>query len=346
MTSFNPSLCLCASLLAAVLALPSTAGGLPPDVEELRALLETVHERVLDDRAGTLPDYIPALTEVDPEHFAIAVVTVDGRAVSVGDAGETFAIMSAAKPFTAALVMKQRGRQIIRDRIGVEPTGEAFNSINVIEENPLRTVNPLVNAGAMATVSLIEGESAADRWQTLLDWYGLLADASLNMSPAIYRSVREGGLRNRAVAALLKDYGHLYGEPEAVRDLYNRQSAVLVTTRQLAMMGATLANGGVQPATGQRLLAAGDVTATLALMTMAGMYDGAGAWAWEVGLPAKSGVGGGIVAVAPDRLAVAAFSPRLDDKGNSVRAQAAIRELSAILGLGLFGPVPSTSHKK
>ncbi len=318
----------------------SRAANLPPDDDEARRLLASIHERYLEDRSGALPDYIPALAAADPEPFAIAVVTTDGRTVSVGDTQAPFVIMSAAKPFTAALVIRQRGRDTLRDRVGLEPTGEAYNSINVIEENPLRTVNPLVNAGAMATVSLVRGADPEAQWNALLDWYSRLAGAPLHMDDSIYESVRKTGLRNRSVAALLRSYDRLYGEPEAVRDLYNRQSSVQLDTLQLAMMGATLANGGVQPVSGERLLSPEDVTAVLSLMTMAGMYDGAGAWAWDVGLPAKSGVGGGIVAVAPGVLAVAAFSPRLDEKGNSVRAQLAIRSLSAQLQLGLFGPVP------
>jgi len=313
------------------------ADGLPsPD--QLQVLLEETHRDLAVLQGGELPAYIPALTEVDPERFGIAVVLPDGTTLSAGDADVPFVIMSAAKPFTMALVMKQRGRETVREKIGVEPTGEPFNSVEAIESNPQRSVNPMVNAGAMAAVSLLEGEGPEARWNGLLTWYRKLANAPLQLNQTVYRSVSGTGERNRAIAALLNSYGRLYGEPEKVRDVYNRQSSVDVTLEQLAMMAAVLANGGVQPQTGERLLTAEQVSATLAVMTLAGMYDASGEWAWNVGLPAKSGVGGGIFAVAPGTLSIAAFSPRLDERGNSVRAQAAIRRISNVLGLGLFGP--------
>lgn len=326
-------------LTVLLLACPAVLAAELPPPQDLQRLLADVHGSLLSDGDGSLPDYIPALTEADPERFGIAVVFTDGRTVSVGDAQVPFAIMSAAKPFTAALVMQQSGRETIRERIGVEPTGAPFNSIEAIEAHPQRSVNPLVNAGALAAVSLLAGDGPEAQWDGLLAWYRRLADAEVAVDPAIYASVRESGWRNRAAAALLRDYGRLYGEPEDVRDVYNRQSSVMVSTRELAMMGAVLANGGVHPVSGERLLEPELVSATLAIMTMAGMYDHAGEWAWQVGLPAKSGVGGGIVAVAPGRLSIAAYSPRLDEQGNSVRAQRAIRLLAGRLGLGLFGPV-------
>jgi len=323
---------------ACATAVTAQQNTLPP-TEEIATLLAQIHADLSGVSSGSLPDYIPALTEVDPDRLAVAVVLTDGRTISVGDAKHAFVIMSAAKPFTAALVMQQRGRECIQQKIGVEPTGAAFNSIDAIESHPERSVNPMVNAGALAAVSLIEGDGPEAQWATLLSWYRQLADAKLQLDTAVYTSVRNSGMRNRAIASLLLDYGRLYGDSEAVRDVYNRQSSVNVTTEQLAMMGAVLANGGTHPVTGEQLLDPEVVSGVLALMTMAGMYDGAGEWAWQVGLPAKSGVGGGIVAVAPGRLSIAAFSPRLDEHGNSVRAQLAIRRVSNSLGLGLFGPV-------
>ena len=334
-----------AGCLAIVLALPGHADDLP-HVADINILLAETHAGYSEISAGELPDYIPALKEADPERFAIAVVLTNGRTLSVGDAEIPFAIMSAAKPFTAALVMKQRGREAIREMIGVEPTGAPFNSVAAIESHPERSVNPLVNAGAMAAVSLIEGDRPETQWTSLLDWYRRLAHAELQLNDAVYASVRDTGERNRAIAALLRSYDRLYGDPESVRDVYNRQSSVNVTTKQLAMMGATLANGGIHPATGERLLEPELVSGVLALMTMAGMYDGSGEWAWQVGLPAKSGVGGGIVAIAPGKLSIAAFSPRLDEQGNSVRAQLAIRHLANRLNLGLFGPVVSGADRR
>lgn len=330
------------ALLALLLFAAGASADSAPDADAIRNILSEVHRKVLPDRSGHLPDYIPALTSINPEHMAISIVLQDGQTISVGDARTPFTIMSAAKPFTAALVMRQSGRQAIVEKIGVEPTGEPFNSIVAIEEHPDRSINPLVNAGAMAAISLLKGDNANARWHSLLGWYRQLAHAELSMNRSVYESVRDTGLRNQAIAALLRDYDRLYDDPEEVRDVYNRQSSVEVTTEQLAMMGATLANGGVQPITGERLLSEADVAALLAVMTVAGMYEDSGHWAWHVGLPAKSGVGGGIVAVAPGRMSIAAWSPRLDDAGNSVRAQAAIRQISARLGLGLYGPIEAS----
>ena len=326
-------------LLTVTLATTCVEAGADSDNDGLPSLLDEVYREVLPNGNGRLPDYIPALTSVNPDRMGIAVVLADGRTFGAGDVQTPFTIMSAAKPFTAALVIRQKGRQAIVEKIGVEPTGKPFNSIEAIEENADRAINPLVNAGAMAAVSLLEGETANARWHSLLAWYRQLANAELGLNRSVYESVRDTGLRNQAIAALLRDYGRLYGDPETVRDIYNRQSSVDVTTEQLAMMGATLANGGVQPATGERLLEETDVAALLSVMTLAGMYEDSGHWAWRVGLPAKSGVGGGIVAVAPGRMAIAAWSPRLDEAGNSVRAQAAIQMISERLGLGIFGPV-------
>lgn len=304
----------------------------------LGALVEETYRQFIGQGDGRLPDYIPALEQVDTSLFGIAVVTTDGETYAAGHADEVFAVMSAAKPFTLALVMEQLGAQTVLDKIGVEPTGLPFNSITAIELNSARSVNPMVNAGAMAAVSLVQGTDAEQKWQRILDWYGRFANAPLPLMQAVYESVRDSGYRNRSMTYLLQSYGRLYADPVEVRDIYNRQSSVGVTTRQLAWMGATLANGGLQPVSGQRVMRAGNVPGVLAVMMMAGMYDDAGKWAWQVGLPAKSGVGGGIVAVAPGKLAIAAYSPLLDEHGNSVRAQAAIRHISQRLGLGLFGP--------
>ncbi len=331
-------------LVALLATLDCRADGVTP-AAEIHTLLAEIYQETSGNSEGTLPDYIPALAEADPDQFAIAVVLADGQTIGVGDLDHEFAIMSAAKPFTAALVLRQSGRETIREKIGVEPTGAHFNSVAAIELHPDRSVNPMVNAGAMAAVSLLEGDDPEAQWGSLLGWYQQLAGAELAVIDGVYQSVQKTGERNKAMAVLLHSYGRLYGEPEAVRDIYNRQSSVGVTTAQLAMMGAVLANGGVHPVSGETLLAPDLVSGVLALMTMAGLYDGAGAWAWEVGLPAKSGVGGGIVAVVPGRLAIAAFSPRLDEQGNSVRAQLAIRQFASRMRLGLFGPVvPPDRH--
>lgn len=306
------------------------------EADRVESVVMQAHAQFRAVGTGELPDYIPALQAASPDLFGITVVTVEGQVYSAGDSEHAFAIMSAAKPFTLGLVMQQHGADAVVERIGVEPTGMPFNSLVAIEIHEARSVNPLVNAGALASASLVKGETAEGKWHSLLSWYGAFAGDVLELDQAVYQSVRETGHRNRAVVDLLYSYNRLYDEPEAVRDLYNRQSSVAVNTRQLAMMGATLANGGIQPGNGQRLLPAEDVSRILAVMMMAGMYDGAGLWAWEVGLPAKSGVGGGIIAIAPGEMAIAAFSPLLDEDGNSVRAQLAIRHIAEALDLGLF----------
>lgn len=293
--------------------------------------------KTLDE--GSIPEYIPALQNASPSGFAIAVVTADGKVYSAGDTGDKFAIMSAAKPFTLAMVMQQQGAQVIVDRVGVEPTGMPYNSIEAIAINPERSVNPLVNAGALATVSLIEGDNDEQKWNSLLQWYRGMSDAELELLPDVYQSVKKTGYRNRAVSNLLFSYKRLYAEPESVRDIYNRQSSVGVNTIELAMMGATLANNGKQPRSGVALIEPHLVSQVLSIMTMAGMYDGSGIWAWQVGLPAKSGVGGGIVAVVPGKMAIAAWSPLLDENGNSVKAAQAIRYIAEELELGIFGSV-------
>ena len=303
----------------------------------LQALAEAAVAKFAADRGGERPSYIPALADADPERFAVALATPDGGIVSAGDADVPFAIMSVAKVFTLARVLEERGTQAVIEHIGVEPTGLPFDSIRAVEMHPERSVNPLVNAGALATVSLLAGDAPEQRWRALLAWYGRFAGRPLALLEPVYASVSERGERNRAVVNLLRSYERLYADPGETRDVYNRQSSVGVTTRDLARMGAVLANGGTEPRSRERLVSEAHVEDLLAIMMMAGMYDGAGRWAVEVGLPAKSGVGGGVLAIAPGRLALAAFSPRLDENGNSVRAVYAIRWLAEELDLDLFG---------
>jgi glutaminase len=247
-----------------------------------------------------------------------------------------FSIQSVSKPFTMALVMRDQGVDAIASHIGVEPTGMPFNSIVAIELNKQRSINPLVNAGAIAAVSMLKADSPADRWKQILDGYGEFAGEPLTLIDEVYVSEAETNYRNRAIANLLYAYDRLYSDPMEAVDVYTRQCSVGVTARQLAMMGATLANGGVNPKTGKSVLNKDYVDEVLAVMLMAGFYDEVGIWAYEAGLPAKTGVGGGIVAVVPGRMAIAAFSPRLNEAGNSVRALSAIQHISDTLELSLF----------
>ena len=308
---------------------------------DLDELLQAVYERCSPIDDGANADYIPALAAADPERFGIALVTVDGAVHTVGDCETPFAIMSAAKPFTAALVMQQRGVESIVEQIGVEPTGEAFNSVLAIELHEQRSMNPMVNAGAIAAVSMLQTAEGGDRWSTLSGFYDRLAGEELHVLDDVLESVSTTNHRNRAIANLLYSYERLYCDPADALEVYNRQSCVAVNARQLAQMAATLASGGVRPADGTRVIEAGVIDEVLALMCVAGFYDESGLWAYTVGLPSKSGVGGGIYAIAPGRFAVAAWSPRLNSSGNSVRASAAIREIAQRLDAGLFH-IPET----
>lgn len=306
------------------------------DIASITSAVNAAHKRFSPDRSGELPDYIPALRAVNPEPFGIAVVTVNNDVITIGDVDQSFAIMSVAKVFTLASVLETHGSDTIRKAIGVEPTGFPFNSILAIELNKARSINPLVNAGAIATVSLLPGVDDEQRWQRLLGFYNRMAASELEVMDAVYDSVATTGYRNRAIANLLRSYNRLYREPDGVLDIYNRQSSVAVTAQQLAMMGATLANGGVNPLTAKRLIKEDNVPKILSLMTMAGLYDEAGEWSYTVGLPAKSGVGGGIVAIIPGKMAIATFSPRLNKAGNSVRGLASIKHIAKSLSLGVF----------
>jgi glutaminase len=288
----------------------------------------------LDD--GETAQYIPALAEADPDLFGLVAMTVDGRRVEVGDTKVPFAIMSAAKPFTLALLLSQRGREVAPERIGVEPTGLPFNDLSGIVRDRRQPMNPMVNAGAITAVSLLEVDSPEQRWPLILDYYGRFAGEPLALMGDVYKSVGSSNYQNRALVNLLMVNGWLGADPTSTLDVYNKQSSVAVTARQLATMGATLANGGRNPVTGEQVLEPALVDEVLSVMLLSGFYDESGWWAYNVGLPAKSGVGGGVVAVVPGRMAIVGFSPRLSGAGNSLRAMAAIRMIAAELNLGLF----------
>jgi len=307
-----------------------------PSTEQLQQLVNDAHAKFKDLKEGKNADYIPILATIPSELFGIAVITVDGRVITAGDVDYPFSIQSVSKPFTMALVMEEQGLDAVFDKIGVEPTGMPFNSIIAIELNPRRSINPLVNAGAIAAVSMIEADSAGERWKKILDGYGEYAGEPLKLIDEVYVSEAETNYRNRAIANLLYAYDRLYSDPMEATDVYTRQCSVGVTARQLAMMGATLANGGVNPKTGKQLIRTDYVDEVLAVMLMAGFYDESGEWAYYTGLPAKTGVGGGIVAVAPGQMAIAAFSPRLNESGNSIRAMRAIHYIADKLKENIF----------
>ena len=314
----------------------------PAGSENFQQLVDEAHARFAGVRDGKNADYIPILTTVPSDLFGVAVATRDGRVYTAGDVDYRFSIQSVSKPFTAALVMQQYGGpEIIAEKIGVEPTGLPFNSKLALELYKAHSVNPLVNAGAIAAVSLVKAKNEKDRWAkihaNLEDFAG---DPNLPLLEKVYDSEYSTAFGNRGIANLLFNWERLYAEPEESLRVYTRECSVGVNTKDLAIMGATLANGGVNPLTGKRVLDESSVPELLAIMMTAGFYDESGRWAFDAGLPAKTGVGGGIVAVVPGRFAIAAFSPRLNEAGNSIRAQKAIRYIAGKLGVGVFGPNP------
>lgn len=311
-----------------------------PSKDHIQSLLEQAHRKFSAVTDGKNADYIPYLAGVDSKLFGLAVVTTNGDVLTFGDSEYTFAIESISKVFTLSLALQHRGAEAILEKIGVEATGLPFNSVMAVEIEQGHTINPLVNAGAMATTSLIQpGEEG--RWERILDYYGKFAGEPLEIIEAVDKSESATNTRNRALAYLLHSYQRLYCPPDTALDVYTRQCSVGVSTKQLAVMGATLANGGVNPLNGERVLDEDLVPRVLAVMQTEGFYDGSGRWTYEVGLPGKTGVGGGIVVVVPGRLAMAAFSPPLDEHGNSVRAQKALKFLAHELDLNLYQASPA-----
>ncbi|HTL57718.1 MAG TPA: glutaminase A [Candidatus Limnocylindrales bacterium] len=325
------------SVFAVLLSVAAQAQTGLPSGQTLEGLAKEAHAKFKEDNSGKNADYIPALAKVPSHLFGLTIVTVDGKVISVGDVDYSFSMQSCSKVFTMCLVMQESGDKAIYEKVSVEPTGERFNSIVAIEEGDGRADNPFVNPGAIATVSLVKATSAQDRWDKIIGCYNKFAGEKLSVLDDIYKSEAETNFRNRGIAHILYNSGHLYAEPLECTDVYTKQCSVGVTCKQLAVMGSVLANHGINPVTKERCLEAKYVPKVLAVMTIAGFYDGSGAWAWNAGLPAKTGVGGGIVAVVPGRMAIAGFAPPLDKFGNSVRAQEAIRYLAEQLDLSIFG---------
>ncbi len=297
--------------------------------------LARLHQDWLLDGSGAVADYIPPLALADPNSFGIAVTTTEGHSYEVGDSRERFTIQSMSKPFTYGLAIADRGFDAVDAKVGVEPSGEAFNSISLAPGSG-RPLNPMINAGAITSTSLVAGGSAAEREGRVVDFYGRFAGRSLEVDMEVYESERDTGHRNRAIGHMLRAFGVLEDDPDEALDLYFRQCSVSVDCRDLSLMAGTLANGGVNPLTGDRVLAREHVDRVLSVMTTCGMYDSAGEWVVDVGMPAKSGVGGGVLAVLPGQLGIAVFSPPLDRHGNSVRGVEVCRQISTDLNLNLL----------
>jgi glutaminase len=306
----------------------AAVGGDAPTIAcPIRTYLERLHARHAPLTAGAVATYIPELAKADPDWFGICVATTDGTVYEVGDTRQPFTIQSISKPFVYGLALEDVGSNAVLARIGVEPTGDAFNSISLAPGTG-RPLNPMINAGAIAATSLVAGHSAADRLHRVLTVLSLYAGRTLTVDDAVYASEKETGHRNRAIGHMLRNFDVLTDDPEAPLDLYFRQCSIAVDCRDLSLMAATLANGGVNPVTGERAVLDHHVESILSVMTTCGMYDYAGEWVYWVGMPAKSGVAGGVLAVLPGQLGIGVFSPRLDARGNSVRGVAVCKDLS------------------
>jgi glutaminase len=329
-------------LLASVWALPASAqtrrSPVAPNRERVEAAVREAYEKFRSDTSGKNADYIPYLAQVDSRLFGIAVVTTDNQVFELGDVKYSFSIQSISKVYTLALAMDELGYDKVFQRIGSEPTGRAFNSVTAVVEMPTHTANPLVNAGAIATTSLISGQDANEKWNKILDFYGKVAGEKLVLIDEVYKSEAATNAGNKALSMLLAKYERIYADPFESVDIYTKQCSVGVNATQLARMGAVLANNGKNPATGEQVIKREDVPYILSVMTMAGLYDSSGAWAWHTGLPAKSGVGGGIVAIVPGKGAIAVFAPRLDEAGNSVKAQKVIEYVGDKLDYNIYSP--------
>jgi len=331
-----------ATLFAAtIISVPVSAQRVSP-VAPRRQLVESMvreaYEKFKTDASGKNADYIPYLAQVNSKLFGIAIVTTDNQVLTMGDVKYSFSIQSISKVYTLALAMEELGADKVFERIGSEPTGRAFNSPVAVVDMPTHTANPLVNAGAIATVSLIAGNNANEKWNKILEFYSKAAGEKLKLIDEVYKSEAATNTGNKALSYLLAKYDRIYADPFESVDIYTKQCSVGVNASQLARMGATLANNGVNPATGEQVIKREDIPHILSTMMMAGLYDGSGGWAWHVGLPAKSGVGGGIVAIVPGKGAIAVFAPPLDEAGNSVKAQKVIQYVADKLDYNLYSP--------
>jgi glutaminase len=303
---------------------------------QIQSALDGAHQKFLNLKEGKNADYIPALAKVDPNIYGIALVTTDGKVYTVGDIKSEVSIQSISKVFTMAKVMEDQGTDAIEKRIGVDATGMRFNSIVSVEfaQKALGgpEINPLVNPGAITSTSMVEGSSRADIWKKILDFHSDFAGRPLTVNQEVYESEAATNQRNQAIGALMYAYGFIKSDPAQATDVYTEQCSISVNAKDLATMAATLANGGKNPVTGKQVMSAGNVPEVLAVMATAGLYDDSGKWLYHTGLPAKSGVGGGIIAVSPGKFGIAVVSPPLDAAGNSVRAQKAIADVSNALG--------------
>jgi glutaminase len=321
-----------AALVLAVLVLavvvPASWAQTP---DEINAALKAAFEKYKGLKEGANADYIPALAKVDSAIYGIALVTTDGKVYTAGDVKSEVSIQSISKVFTMALVVEEQGVEAIEKNMGVDATGQVFNSIVAVEQYKGAEMNPLVNPGAITATSMVSGKDRAEIWAKILAWHGAFAGRALTVNQEVFKSEAETNQRNQAISMLMYAYGHIKDNPLQATDIYTEQCSISVNAKDLATMAATLANGGRNPATGRQVMKSENVPEVLAVMATAGLYDDSGKWLYATGLPAKSGVGGGIIAVSPGKFGIAVISPPLDKAGNSVRAQKAIADISAAL---------------
>ena len=315
---------------------PFVSTGRLPDEDLVRGVVVEAHERYRLNDEGALSQVYPALGRVPKELFGICVAGIGGDHYAAGDVKAELTIMSVAKPFLYALVCEQLGREELRRLVGVNATGLPFNSIEAVERSGDGRTNPMVNPGAIAVTSLVPGADAEEKWRFIQEGLSGFAGRELALDDEVYGSATETNHRNQSLAWLLQSYDRLYSDPADAVDLYTRQSCLRVTAGDLSVMGATLANGGANPLTLESVVGAESCHCTLAVMATAGLYETSGEWLYDIGLPGKSGIGGGIVTVAPGKGGLGTFAPLLDEAGNSVKGQLAAAFLSRRLGLDLF----------
>jgi len=316
-----------------------STGHLPPQ-QEIEELVEEAYARFKSNKDGKNSQVYPALAKVPSELFGICIVGTSGNVYAIGDSDYEFTIMSVSKPFIFALVCEEIGVEEARQKLGVNATGMAFNSLAGIERSPDGRSNPMVNSGAIATTSLVPGGNLEARWKFIHDGLSRFAGRKLPLNDEVYASASATNFRNQAIARMLQSYGRIYIDPADAVDLYTKQCALNVSAKDLAVMGATLADGGVNPITNERVVDPSVCHYALAVMTTAGLYETSGDWLFDIGLPGKSGIGGGIVTVSPGKGGLGTFAPPLDAAGNSVKGQLAAKYLSQALGMDLFASQP------
>jgi glutaminase len=319
---------------AALLAASLGAGAMAQTLKaaDVQAAIDAAYGKYQNLQEGKNADYIPALAKVDSKIYGIAVVTTDGKVYSKGDLTSEVSIQSISKVFTMAKVIEEQGPGAIENNMGVDATGQVFNSITAIEQYKGAEMNAMVNPGAITATSMVSGASRDEVWNKILGFYGDFAGRPLKVLQDVYQSEAATNQRNQAIGRLMYAYGHIKDNPDQATDIYTEQCSVGVNAKDLATMAATLANAGKNPVSGKQVMKAENVPEVLAVMATAGLYDDSGKWLYHTGLPAKSGVGGGIIAVSPGKFGIAVISPPLDAAGNSVRAQKAIADISNALG--------------